>query len=338
MSALRAIASLLLVAFSTFAGSVPVRAAPPPNPATSRKQLLAEIAQIAAAGGGTLGISALHLPSGERVHVHAGERVPMASTYKVAIAVKVLAEVDRKALALDEALPIDPGNFSPGSGEIKHSRPDAQKSATVRELVAAMMRESDNTATDILLARVGGAPAVTLHLRTLGIDDIDVSRPTSELVAAAWGFKLPPPGGRNARALQQAQSRVPQPERQAAAQKFLKDPRDTATPDAMVALLDLVFRGKALSAEGTAFLVGEMEQCRTGPRRLKGELPKGMVVAHKTGTLTRVATNDVGIVRMSAGHGDLVVAIFVKGSPRPIADQERAIAYATRALYRHFSR
>jgi beta-lactamase class A len=165
-----------------------------------------------------------------------------------------------------------------------------------------------------------------------------VSRPTSEIVATAWGFKLPPPGERTAKALQQAQSRVPTAARQAAAQKFLKDPRDTATPDAMVALLDLLFRGRALGAESTAFLVGEMEQCRTGPKRLKGELPRGMVVAHKTGTLTRIATNDVGVVRMSAGHGDLVVAIFVKASPRPIAEQERAIAFAARALYRYYQK
>jgi beta-lactamase class A len=337
VNALRAVAALVLVAASTLVGHIPARAAPPSSP-NARKQLLAELAQIAATAGGTLGVSALHLTSGERVQLNASDRFPMASTYKVAVAAKVLAEVDRKTIALDDVLPIDAGNFSPGSGEIKHSRPDSQLSATVRELLSAMMRESDNTATDILLQRVGGPPAVTLHLRTLGIDEIDVSRPTADLVAAAWGFKLPPPGERTWKALQQAQNRVPAPARQAAARAFLKDPRDTATPDAMVALLELIQRGKALGPESNAFLLEQMEQCKTGPKRLKGELPRGMVVAHKTGTLTRVVTGDVGIVRMSAGRGDLVVAIYVKGSPRPIADQERAIAYATRALYRYYQK
>jgi beta-lactamase class A len=123
----------------------------------------------------------------------------------------------------------------------------------------------------------------------------------------------------------------------AGAQRVLKDPRDTATPDAMAALLEQLQLGKLLSAASTQLLLDHMEQCRTGPRRLKGEIPRGMVVAHKTGTLTRVATNDVGIIRLPWNGGNLVVAIYLKASPRPIPDQERAIAYATRALYRYFT-
>lgn len=337
VNALRAFAALFVVLASTVAGYVPARAAPP-TPPNARKQLLAELAQIADHAGGTLGVSALHLPSGERVQLNASQRFPMASTVKVAIAIKVLDEVDRGTARLDETVAIDAGNLAPGSGEIKNTRPDSQRTATLRELVSAMMRESDNTATDLLLARVGGPPAVALHLRKIGIDEIDVSRPTAELVALAWGFKLPAPGERTGKALQQAQAHVSPNARQAAARAFLADARDSATPDAMVALLDLLFRGKALSPASTEFLVGEMEQCRTGPRRMKGELPRGMVVAHKTGTLTRVATNDVGIVRMSGGRGDLVVALFVKGSPKSIAEQERAIALATRALYRYYQK
>jgi beta-lactamase class A len=131
---------------------------------------------------------------------------------------------------------------------------------------------------------------------------------------------------------------VPAEARQASAQRFLKDPRDTTTPDAMVALLELLQSGKALSPASTQLLLDHMENCRTGPRRLKGELPKGVVVAHKTGTFTRVATNDAGIVRLPGNGGNLVVAIYLKASPRPIPEQERAIALAARALYRYFTR
>lgn len=334
MNAIRAAATFVLA--STLAGYAPGPAAAPA--ADARKQLLAELAEVGAHAGGTIGVSALHPPSGERVQVSGSQRFPMASTFKVAVAIKVLDEVDRGKLALEEALPIDGANLSPGSGEYKHTRPDSQRSATVGELLGAMIRESDNTATDMLLQRVGGPPAVALHLRKLGIDEIDVSRSAAELVSAAWGFKLPAPGERTGKALQQSQNAVPAPARQAAAKRFLADPRDTATPDAMVALLDQLHRGKALAPSSTKLLLEHMEQCRTGPKRLKGELPRGMMVAHKTGTLTRVATNDVGIVRLAMGRGDLVVAIYVKGSPRPIADQERAIALATRALYRYFTR
>jgi beta-lactamase class A len=333
----RLIASMLLVATGAFAGAVPARAAPPPSP-NARKQLESELAQIAQSAAGTLGVSALDLESGERVQLHASERYPMASTFKVAVAIKLLDEVDHGRLALGDVVAIDGGNLSPGSGEIKHTRPDEQRSAKVGELLGYMMRDSDNTATDVLLDRLGGPPAVALHLRRLGIDEIDVSRTTAQLIADAWGFVLPRPGERTWKTLQQLQSRVPGPARQAAARRMLEDPRDTTTPDAMVALLELLQRGKALRPESTALLLDHMEGCRTGPRRLKGELPRGMVVPHKTGTLTRVATNDVGIVRLPWNRGNVAVAIYLKGSPRPLADQERAIAYATRAIYRYFTR
>lgn len=336
MGARRLVATLLLAA-SAFAGYVPARAAPPPS-ANARKLLLAELTQISDSSGGTLGVSALHLESGERVQLHAAQRFPMASTFKVAVAMKLLDEVDRNAATLDEAVPIDAGNLSPGSGEIKHTRPDSQRTATLGELLGAMLRESDNTATDLLIERVGGPAAVTLHLRKLGIEDIDVSRPAAQVVADAWGFRLPPPGERTWKTLAHRQNVVPAAARMAAAQRFLKDPRDTATPDAMAALLAQLQRGDALGASGTKLLLDHMERCRTGPRRLKGELPRGIVVAHKTGTLTRVATNDVGVIRLPRGGGSLVTAIYLRGSPRPIPQQERAIAAAARALYRYYQK
>ena len=334
MDAPRAIA--ILVAVAALAAIAPARGAPADGP---RQELLAALDRLAAASGGTLGVSALHVASGERVQLNAGERYPMASTFKVAVAAKLLHEVDRKALSLDEAIVIDERNLSPGSGElVKESRPGTQRSATMGELLGAMLRESDNTATDLLLERVGGTGAVTLHLRALGIDDIDVSRPAAQLVADAWGFTLPPPGERTAAALARERARVSGPPRAAAARRFLKDPRDTATPDAMAALLEKIQRGKILGARSNELLLEHMRECRTGPRRLKGELPRGMPVAHKTGTLMLVATNDVGIIDLPWRGGPLVVAIYLKGSNQAIAQQERTIAAASLALYRYFTR
>jgi beta-lactamase class A len=80
-----------------------------------------------------------------------------------------------------------------------------------------------------------------------------------------------------------------------------------------------------------------MIESPTGQKRLKGLLPKGTVVAHKTGTSgTRdgvtAATNDVGIITLPNGR-HLAVAIFVSDSPADEATRERVIAEIAKALW-----
>ena len=306
----------------------------------SRKELIAQLQSIAENSGGQMGISARSVKTGERVQLNASARYQMASVVKVAVALKLLDEVDHNHVSLTQKIEIKAGDLSPGSGEIlKELDPgEPLMSTTVLGLLESMMTVSDNTATDHLMAMAGGPKAVTKHLRELGITGIDVNRPTAQLVADAWGFRLPPMGERTRANLKHAVNITPLPARQAAAQRFLQDDRDTTTPDAMVAILEKLVTGKALSKASTELLLDIMAKCKTGPKRLKGELPPGLPVAHKTGTLTRVATNDVGIFTMPWDQGPLVVAVFVHGSALPIPQQERAIAAAGAALYRYYNR
>jgi beta-lactamase class A len=308
--------SIALVASSAFAREA------------ARKEVDERLAAISAASGGTLGVSAINLGTGERVRFNADQSFPMASTFKVPVAIRVLADVQRGALRLDEKIVVDAGNLSPGSGELEAAE-GAGRAATVAELLELMLRNSDNTATDHLLARVGGPKAVTAHVHAMGITPLEVNRPAAQLVADAWGFKLPPAGTRTRQNLRRAQGAVPADKRAAAARAFLAD--------AMAAVLEQLRRGKALDPGSTRLLLGHMENCRTGPKRLKGEMPRGVAVAHKTGTLTRIATNDVGIVPLGWSNA-MVVAIYLKGSPQPLAAQERAIAEAALAVYRFLDR
>ena len=306
--------------------------------ADARAEVLAQLQRIAESSGGEMGISALLLKTGERLQLHAASRYPMASTFKVAVALKVLDEVDHRRLSLQQKVRIEGGNLSPGSGEIlKDMDPgDPIMDPALGSLLEVMMTLSDNTATDHLMALAGGPKAVTQHLRGLGITGIDVDRPTSRLVADSWGFKLPAEGQRTRANLRKALNGTPKPEREKAAQRFLQDPRDTTTPDAMVAILEKLVTGKALGKDSTQLLLDTMARCKTGPKRLKGDLPRGMPVAHKTGTLTNVCTNDVGIITLPFGAGPLVVAAFVRGSSLPREGQERAIAAAGNAVYRYY--
>ncbi len=115
---------------------------------------------------------------------------------------------------------------------------------------------------------------------------------------------------------------------------FEADPRDHATPLAMLQLLLAIDDGTAMSPESSAFLLGVMSRTRTGPARLKGLLPKGTPVAHKTG-LTGGVVNDVGYITLPDGRR-FAIAVFTNSSETSMSDRERAIAEIARMLFDYF--
>jgi beta-lactamase class A len=102
----------------------------------------------------------------------------------------------------------------------------------------------------------------------------------------------------------------------------------------MAMLLAKLHGGTLLTPRSTAFLFDVMARCVTGPRRIRGELPPGTPVAHKTGTLAGVS-DDVGVVTLPNGH-HLAVALFAVGM-RSEAERDRVIAQAARLLYDGFA-
>ena len=88
---------------------------------------------------------------------------------------------------------------------------------------------------------------------------------------------------------------------------------------------------KVLSEKSREFLLATMSHTRTGAGRLKGLLPKGTPVGHKTGTIGGVA-NDVGFITLPDGRRFAIV-VFTRSSTMPDADRDRAIAEVSRNLY-----
>jgi beta-lactamase class A len=124
-------------------------------------------------------------------------------------------------------------------------------------------------------------------------------------------------------------------DRAAAAKRFDADPRDTSTPDAMARLLERIQRKDLLKQNSGELLLDILRRCKTGEARLKGLLPQGTVVAHKTGTIGGT-TNDVGIITLPDGAGHVAIAVFVKASEKEIPARERAIAEVARAVHDFF--
>jgi beta-lactamase class A len=299
--------------------------------------LEAEIGRLSAISGGKVGVGIIHIESGRELFVNGAEPFPMASTFKVPIAVELLSRVQAGTVRLDSMITLRPSDLHPGSGTLTGLFNDPGVSLSVHNLLELMLLISDNSATDITLKVAGGPAAVNSRLAALAINGISVDRPTIQLIADVVGVKDlgPEPGWSIARfdSLRRALTPAQQQDARAA---FYRDRRDTSTPEGMARLLAKIHRGQALGPERTAQLLDIMLRCETGAARLKGLLPPEVLVRHKTGSLGVGVANDVGIIELpDAGH--LVVAVFVKESTRDVAAQERTIAQIARAAYDYFT-
>ena len=300
------------------------------------QKLEREIARLAKVSGGTVGVTAIHIETGRRVSLNRAERFPMASTFKVPVAVQLLTRVDRGEIKLDQMVEINASDLHPGSGTLSELFNKPGVALSVRNLLELMLLISDNSATDVVLRLAGGAEAVTARMKELGIEGISVDRSTAQLIADWVGVtKLPPEKEWTLEYFTTAATALKPEERAAAAKRFDADPRDTSTPDGMAALVERIHRKNLLKPETSELLVDIMRRCQTGNARLKGILPAGTVVAHKTGTIGGT-TNDVGVITLPDGAGHVAIAVFVKASEKDVPARERAIAEIARSVHDFF--
>jgi beta-lactamase class A len=265
--------------------------------------------QLAVETDGTVGAAALHLGSGQHVSMHGDERFPLASVCKLPIAMHVLAMEDEGKLTRNALIEVVRQDVTLDFSEVGHRWPK-QRRFPLDELLLLMVAKSDNTAVETLYRIGGGAAAITARLRGWHLDGIRIDR--SERQCNRDAAKSMP--------------------------RFIADPRDTATPDGTVQMLKRVFGGELLSASSTARLVEILEATTTGAGRIKGLLPAGVVVAHKTGTTGTAnglngSTNDVGVIALPNGAGQLALAVYVKGSARDLAAREMVIARIAKAAF-----
>lgn len=263
-----------------------------------------KIGAIAAGAEGRVAVSCAVPGVRLDCHLQAGSRPPMQSVFKFPMAMAALDRVEKGELGLDQMirfLPSDrilPKTYSP----LQDKYPEGNVEVPLRELLQAAVMLSDNTASDIVLRVLGGPARVTEYVQRLGVR----------------GFHLED----NEAGLH----------RELAAQY-----RNWFEPRAAVQLLRLLRERSPLDAEHTRLLLGWMRESPTGAKRIKGLLPEGVGVMHKTGTSgTRdgvtQATNDIGLVPLPNGKM-LALAVFVTDAKASPAKIESVIAEIARAIY-----
>jgi len=264
-------------------------------------QLARQIAQIADGSQGRIGVAAIDLATGEEVAVLGDQRFPMASTSKIAIAATFLEGVDQGRWSLSSEFPLMvPVPSKRFSSTVAPVRPGQYFPAA--DLIEMMITRSNNQATDALLKAVGGPAAVNDWARRAGLREFNLTRDIATLVRDDG--EVDP--------------------------AVAVDLRDSATPREMVRLLQGIHQGQWLSASSRRVILGAMERCRTGTRRIPAMLPAGAIVAHKTGSLNNTSS-DIGIISTPDGR-TIAVAIYVTGQGTRL-NREGRIANIARALY-----
>jgi beta-lactamase class A len=271
--------------------------------ACSTDGLLQEIKGIALTAGGHVGAAVMLVETGKTVSWNGNQRFPMQSVYKLPIAIAILQLVDSGRLQLDRKVRLQERDLPPASvhSPLRDQYPHGDAALSIRELLRAMIVESDGTASDLLLGLVG-PKIVTSFMNSLGAKDLAVASSEKEMA-----------GGEEVQY------------------------RNWATPESMVVLLSMLQKGRGLAAPSREMLLAWLTETPTGPQRIKGLLPAGARVAHKTGTsatvqgLTR-ATNDAGVITLPDGR-HLAVAVFVSDSIADLGTREGAIARIARAAW-----
>lgn len=229
----------------------------PPGEAASAQRTLKDLHRRL---GGRLGVHVLDSQSGKRIGYDDTSRYAMASTFKLPLAAALLWQVDHGAFKLTHRLAIAKADLVTYSPVVEARLAAGADSMTINELCAAVLVFSDNAAANVLLKGMGGPPAFTQFMRSLGDDTTRLDRLEPELNSNLPG-----------------------------------DERDTTTPRAMVDSLLRIFTQDVISLTSRALLIDWMSQARTGLNRVRAGLPKSWPAGDKTGTGANGAINDVCI-------------------------------------------
>jgi len=295
--------------------------------------LRAQIEKVIPRARGQVGVAIKHVESGAEVVINGDQTYPMASTYKVPILTELFYQRAEGKIALSDRIEVTSSDVHPG-GTIALLLDGPGLQMSVHNLINLMMRVSDNSAADLLLARVGPAN-VTERMRSLGLDKIRIDRSTLEMILDQEGVDFATYGKLPIAQLREREEAVDAQTAARANERFNATEKDVATPRQMTTLLEKIFRGEIIDRASSDEIMEFMNHSMIGQTRIPAMLPDGTRVVHKTGTISG-STNDTGIVFLPNGAGHLIITVFTKDAKASTADRERVIAEISRFAYDYF--
>ena len=135
---------------------------------------------------GAFGYAAIDLTTGRVVSRNGDTAFAQASAIKIPILVTLFRDASQGRLKLDGAVTLTARDAVGGSGGLQDKLKSANQTLTLRELALLMIRDSDNTATNVLIAKVGMARVNTL-MTELGMKSTRLRRIMMDTPAALRG-------------------------------------------------------------------------------------------------------------------------------------------------------
>ena len=270
---------------------------------TTLKQKIEQIIDSKNAG---IGVAIGGPEDRDTIIVNGAAHYPMQSVYKFHIAIAVLDQVDKGRFTIDQKIPVKKSDLLPKTwSPLRDNYPDGNITPQLKELLYYAVSKSDNNACDILIRLLGGTKEINKYLHAIGIKDVSIAA-TEEESAKSWEVQY----------------------------------TNWSTPYAAIQLLRK-FHDKTLLSPKMHDLLFDLMVNSLKDDRIKGLLPEGTRVAHKTGTSgtnpqnITTATNDIGIINLPDGK-HFTIAVFVADSKYNDSANSAIIASIAKAAWDYY--
>jgi beta-lactamase class A len=259
----------------------------------------------------TVGVAITGADGTQSAGISANEHFPMQSVFKFHLAIVVLSEVDKGHLKLKQEIQITKADLLPDTwSPIRDKYPDGG-TLTLAQIIEYTVGQSDNIGCDILFRLVGGTQFADNYFQSKGFKNVAIKANEEEMHKDEHA-------------------------------QFT----NWTTPAEANKVLMAYYANKGrklLSKKSHKFLWQTMKNATSGPKRLKGELPQGTVVGHKTGTSgfndkgVATATNDIGVVFLPTGS-HFYISVFVSHSAESAETNEKLIADIAKLAFDYYNK
>ncbi len=248
-------------------------------------RLMRKLRQIEERFDGVMGLAVIDLSTGKTLSLNGDLVTAQASLIKVPVLAAAFQKIESGALALDQKVELTEKDKAGGSGTLDARLGPHPLSISVEELLTLMIRDSDNTATNKIIALVG-MDSVNQLMAQLGLRSTRLRRIMMDSAAAR------------------------------------RNDENTSTPLEMARLFEFIYRERLISRSASRRMI---EMLKLVQADFRAALPRGVVSASKPGAVPGVRTEAGIVFLEGRPYVLSVMCSLVAGDANPIRDVVEAV-------------